>query len=193
MLSKMNNSTTSTANVLSECLIQKILCHLSYKEAIKNSANDLIFGGPTFTLYPLPIFKILATTPLRELDLSFCNLKCVSLSSGVFANCHSLRKLSLTFVLLDENMLQTLLNSCPLIVSFVLKCCSGLEKIELLNLQKIKSVSISKAGNQRVKIQASTLEHLSYNGHGPEELDVVECHNLKSLDLSHVAISDGFL
>ncbi|KAG5573427.1 hypothetical protein H5410_063193 [Solanum commersonii] len=40
-------------------------------------------------------------------------------------------------------MLQTLLNSCPLIVSFVLKHCWGLKNIELLNLQKIKSISIT--------------------------------------------------
>ncbi|PHT39091.1 hypothetical protein CQW23_22664 [Capsicum baccatum] len=128
---------------------------------------------------------------LRELVLEYCNLMPVSLSSGV-VNCNCLRKLSLLYVTLDEHMLQTLLKSCPLIVSFILNCCLGLEKIELLNLQKIKSVSIRKLKNQRVKIEASTLEHLSYSGFS-EGLDVVECQNLKYLELSDVYISDGFL
>ncbi|PHT39198.1 hypothetical protein CQW23_22771 [Capsicum baccatum] len=110
----------------------------------------------------------------------------VSLSSGVLLNCNSLRKLSLSYVTLDENILQTLLNSCPLIVSFILKFCSGLEKIELPNLRKIKSVSIRICKNQRVKIEAPTLEHLSYFGLCLSEgLVVTECQNLKSLDLTH--------
>lgn len=51
------------------------------------------------------------------------------------------------------------------------------------NLQKIKSVLIWKAGNQLVKIQAPTLEHLSYVTE-PEmspKLDIVDAPNLVSL------------
>ncbi|KAF3622047.1 putative F-box protein-like [Capsicum annuum] len=101
----------------------------------------------------------------------------VSLSSCVVMNCNSLRKLSLSFVTLDESILQTLLNSCPLIVSFILKFCSGLEKIELRNLQKIKSVFIRICKNQRVKIEAPTLE-VSYFG------------LLKGLDVTEYDLSD---
>ncbi|KAK4368856.1 hypothetical protein RND71_012648 [Anisodus tanguticus] len=163
--------------------------------ALQNDVKNLVFRGLVFTLYPLTILKILATKSLRELVLWACNLKCVSVSSGV-ANCDSLRKLSLLSVSLDENMLQTLLNSCPLMVSFIIKDCRELEKIELLNLQKIKLVSISKSRNQRVKIQTPTLEHLSYSGYLSDELDVIECQNLKYLDLldiSYMWTSDGFL
>ncbi|KAM3327054.1 hypothetical protein P3S67_002180 [Capsicum chacoense] len=156
--------------------------------AIQNGVKDLVL---THGSYRLHIFTILAAKSLRELVLEYCNLMPVSLSSGV-VNCNCLRKLSLLYVTLDEHMLQTLLKSCPLIVSFILNCCLGLEKIELLNLQKIKSVSIRKLKNQRVKIEASTLEHLSYSGFS-EGLDVVECPNLKYLELSDVYISDGFL
>ncbi|KAM3248680.1 hypothetical protein P3L10_010449 [Capsicum annuum] len=106
--------------------------------------------------------------------------------------CDSLRELSLIIVHLNENMLQTLLSSCPLIVNFLIQHCNELKKIELLNLQKIKSVSIFISHNQCVKIQASTLEHLAYFGDSKEStvLDVVECQNLKSLELSHVKISE---
>ncbi|KAF3653661.1 hypothetical protein T459_07569 [Capsicum annuum] len=63
---------------------------------------------------------------------------------------------------------------------------SGLEKIELPNLRKIKSVSIRICKNQRVKIEAPTLEHLSYFGLCLSEgLVVTECKDLKSLDLTH--------
>ncbi|XP_016475642.1 uncharacterized protein LOC107797287 [Nicotiana tabacum] len=118
----------------------------------------------------------------------------VSLSSGV-ANCNSLRKLFLSEVFLNDNILQTLLTSCPLIESFILKHCFGLEKIELSNLQKIRSVSIWTLGKQHVKIQAPTLERLLYCGHikEPRLLDIVECQSLKSLKLSCVCIFDGFL
>ncbi|KAG5588588.1 hypothetical protein H5410_049022 [Solanum commersonii] len=167
-----------------------------YTNAVKrpNGVKDLVFGAYSFPLYHMPIFKILAVKSLRELVLNECDLMHhVSLSSGV-TKCKSLRNHSLNGVNLDENMLQTLLNSCPLIVTFNFKYCSGLEKIELLNLRKIKSVSIRthRQINQLVKIQAPTLEHLSYTGLS-KELEVVECQSLKSLDLSYVTMSDGFL
>ncbi|PHT39092.1 hypothetical protein CQW23_22665 [Capsicum baccatum] len=156
--------------------------------ALQNGVKYLIFRVSKFSL---PIFTILAAKSLRELVVWGCTLMPVSLSSCVVMNCNSLRKLSLSFVTLDESIIQTLLNSCPLIVSFILKFCSGLEKIELRNLQKIKSVFIRICKNQRVKIEAPTLE-VSYFGL-LKGLDVTECQNLKSLDLTNVIISDGFL
>ncbi|XP_059310028.1 FBD-associated F-box protein At3g52670-like [Lycium ferocissimum] len=161
--------------------------------ALQNGVKDLVYRDfSCSSSYRCPIFTILAAKSLRDLVLWCCNLKLVSFTSSV-ANCNSLRKLSLIAVHLDENMLQTLLSSCPLIVSFILEYCDGLEKIELLNLQKIKSVSIRTQQNRLVKIQAPTLENLTYSSYSSEEFDVVECQNLKSLDISHVTISDGFL
>ncbi|KAM3327052.1 hypothetical protein P3S67_002178 [Capsicum chacoense] len=147
--------------------------------AIQNGVKDLVLTPGS---HRLPIFTILAAKSLRELVLEYCNLMPVSLSSGV-VNCNSLRKLSLLNVKLDENMHKTLLNSCPVIVSLILRYCAGLENIELLNLQKIKSVSIQKCKNQHVKIEASTLEHFSYSSFFFKGLDVFECQNLKSLEL----------
>ncbi|XP_060180925.1 putative F-box/LRR-repeat protein At5g02700 [Lycium barbarum] len=158
--------------------------------ALQNGVKYLVFKVASISL---PIFTILAAKSLRELVLEGCTLNMpVSLTSGI-ANCDSLRKLSLSCVSLDEHMLQTLLSSCPLIVNFILKDCDGLEKIELLNLQKIKSVFISTQRNLPVKIRAPTLEHLSYSGYLSDELDVVECQNLIFLDVSYVLTSDGFL
>ncbi|KAG5611655.1 hypothetical protein H5410_022936 [Solanum commersonii] len=155
--------------------------------AVTNGAKYVFFKVYNFLL---PIFTILAGKSLTELVVESCTLIPVSFFSGV-TNCTSLRKLSLT----DENMLQTLLNCCPLIVNFIFDLCWGSKKIELLNLHKIKSVYIKNMRelNQLVKIQAPTLEHLIYEGYISGKLDIVECENLKSLDISHVKISDGFL
>ncbi|WMV26220.1 hypothetical protein MTR67_019605 [Solanum verrucosum] len=159
--------------------------------AVTNGAKYLFFKVHNFSL---PIFTILAGKSLTELVVECCTLIPVSFSSGM-TNCNSLRKLSLTDVNLDENMIQTLLNCCPLIVSFIVDQCWGSKKIELLNLHKIKSVYIKNRRelNQLVKIQAPTLEHLTYDGYILGKLDIVECENLKSLDISHVKISHGFL
>ncbi|OIT33258.1 hypothetical protein A4A49_52654 [Nicotiana attenuata] len=167
--------------------------HLLYKGTCSLSPSIYKRIDTLNPSYPLPIFTILASETLRELVLTDSDLMSVSLSNGV-ANSHSLRKLSLSRVSLDENMLHNLLNSCPLLVGLVLEYCPGLKMIELLNLQKIKSLSIWAKINQRVIVQAPTLEHMSYFGYLSEELDVViECQNLKSLDLSYVMISNGFL
>ncbi|XP_070040698.1 putative F-box protein At1g49610 [Nicotiana tomentosiformis] len=121
--------------------------------ALQNGAKDLVYRDTSSTdpLYPLPIFTILAAKSLTKLVLTRCDLMHLSLPGGV-VNCNSLRELSL---------LQTLLTSCPLIVNFIIEHCTELKKIELLTLQKIKSVSIWIKRNQRVKIRAPTLEHLS--------------------------------
>ncbi|XP_070040732.1 uncharacterized protein [Nicotiana tomentosiformis] len=124
-----------------------------------------------------------------------CDLMHLSLSSSHGVSCDSLEKLSLSGVRLDDNMLQTLLSSCPLIVNFVVEDCIGLENIELLRLQKIRSVSIGTKRNQHVKIHAPTFEHLFCFGalKDPPTLDIAECPNLKSLELSRLRIYDGFL
>ncbi|PHU19893.1 hypothetical protein BC332_11044 [Capsicum chinense] len=72
-----------------------------------------------------------------------------------------------------------------------IKWCDTLsifEKIDLLNLEKIKSVFIKATKNERVKTRAPTLEHLSYSDssyYSSGNLDVIECQNLKSLELKH--------
>ncbi|KAF3646274.1 hypothetical protein T459_07893 [Capsicum annuum] len=126
---------------------------------------------------------------IGELVLYGCDLKRASLSSGV-VNCNSLRILSLRHVDLDKNILQTLLNSCPFITSFICDFCRGLKKIEILNLQKIKSITIWKRSiYQHVKIHAPTLEHfLCYSADRDAkyqcipELDIIDAPNLLSLE-----------
>ncbi|XP_059285932.1 putative F-box/LRR-repeat protein At5g02700 [Lycium ferocissimum] len=164
--------------------------------ALQNGVKYLVCAV-SVPSYPFPISTFLVSESLRELVLTGCDLMNLSLSTSQVANCQSLRKISLTDVRLDNNVLQTLLNYCPLIVDVIIMYCRLLTNIELRNLQNIKSVSILSSGshNKSVKIQAPTLEHLSYSGSWKEfiVLDIVECQNLKSLKLSHMTISEGFL
>ncbi|KAH0683133.1 hypothetical protein KY290_021722 [Solanum tuberosum] len=159
--------------------------------ALENDVKSIFYRVPNFAL---SIFIILEAKSLRELVVECSKLMPVILFSSCIPNCTSLRKLSLTRVKLDEYMLHTLLNCCPLIVNFIFEYCIGLEEIELLNLRKIKSVTIKTRTEpkQVVKIRAPTLEHLSYHGYLSENLDIIECENLKSLDISYMEMS-GFL
>ncbi|XP_055811843.1 putative FBD-associated F-box protein At5g56690 [Solanum dulcamara] len=145
--------------------------------ALQNGVKDLSLY---FTSYPVPIVTILAAKSVRELVLQGSNLMPVSLSSSVVI-CNSLRKLSLSHVRLDENILQTLLNSCPLIVSFILEYCSG-------NLRKIKSDSMKvlKIHHHRGigEIDTPNLVSLDYMGNQIPELKIAR----ESSQLEHSEI-----
>ncbi|WMV47477.1 hypothetical protein MTR67_040862, partial [Solanum verrucosum] len=130
------------------------------------------------------IFKMLTAKYFRELVLRNCILVYFSsLPTSHVGNCHSLRKLSLNNVTVDDNMLQGLLTNYPLIDNLIILHCRGWKKFEGRNLQKIRSLSITIKSEQLVKIQAPTLEHLSYSIYFLGKLDIAEYLNLKSLEL----------
>ncbi|XP_027767627.1 F-box/FBD/LRR-repeat protein At1g13570-like [Solanum pennellii] len=124
----------------------------------------------TISSYPLFIFSILAVNSVRKLVLEYCTL----LPSVVVVNCNSLRKLSLSYLTLDENMLQTLLNSCPLIESFTFVSSWGLET---MNTQKIKSVSLKFLKIQHCggiwEIDAPNLVSLKYTWEDIPQIKIV--------------------
>nr|XP_025888723.1 F-box/FBD/LRR-repeat protein At1g13570-like [Solanum lycopersicum] len=159
--------------------------------ALQNGVKDVVceVNVPS---YPFPISAFLISKSLRELVLTGCDIMSLLLSTSPM-NCHSLRKLSLCDVRLDHHVLQTLLSCCPLISNLEIKNCSLLTKIELRNLQNIKSFHISPTDETlSVKIQALPLEHLSIF----EQIvafDIIECQNLKSLELSLLSISQESL
>ncbi|PHT33715.1 hypothetical protein CQW23_25515 [Capsicum baccatum] len=136
--------------------------------AIQNYVKDLEFGymdsGYSTLLYldPLPVFTMLTAKSLRKLVLKDCDLTKATLwSSGSVATYYdSLRELSLLGVRLNDNMLQTLLATCPMIVHFTIKHCVGLSKIELRNLQMIK-MNLKSLKLSCVKISDGFIEHLT--------------------------------
>lgn len=165
--------------------------------ALKNGLKDLNYRNKVNSSYPFPIFKFLKS--LKSLVLKNCHLmQHISLSTTDHVM-NNLTTLCLSRVILDDNMLQTLLTSCPLIVNLLISRCTGLEKIEVRSLKKIRSLTIKITNtNHPVTIQAPTLEHLYYSCPYSklENLDIVdECQALKSLKISCSKITDpnGFL
>ncbi|KAM3325340.1 hypothetical protein P3S67_000465 [Capsicum chacoense] len=85
------------------------------------------------------------------------------------------------------------------IVDLTITECHLLTTIELGNLQNINSIYIStsfNAQNSSVRIQSPTLKRLTYFINNVKEsapFDIIECQNLKSLELSRMEVSEGFL
>ncbi|KAK6780941.1 hypothetical protein RDI58_023125 [Solanum bulbocastanum] len=156
---------------------------------LQNGVRHLVYRDVRYsTSYPFPILKFVGSNFLRELILTGCDLMHISLSSiSYVAKSHSLRKLSLSCVRLDMNMLQILLNSCPFVVDLVIEHCTGLKSIELLNLCNIRSLTIRI--HQPVTIQAPALEHLTYSSYCLKQLHIIDYENLKSLEISYMEVS----
>ncbi|WMV44866.1 hypothetical protein MTR67_038251 [Solanum verrucosum] len=130
--------------------------------ALQNGVKDVVCKVPS---YPFPISAFLASKSLRELVLTGCDIMSLSLSSDhQRMNCRSLSN-----VRLDHNVLQTLVNCCPLIVDLMIEKCSLLTKIELRNLQNIKS--------DIGEIDASNLVSFDYVGYEIPELKITNVSN----------------
>ncbi|XP_049406413.1 putative F-box/LRR-repeat protein At3g44810 [Solanum stenotomum] len=161
--------------------------------ALQNGVRHLVYRDVTHSkIYPFPIFKFLEANFLGELVLMGCDLMHVSLSNtSNVVICCSLRKLSLSRVRLDKNMLQTILTSCPFIVDLIIRNCTRLKNVELRNLPKIKSLAIDI--DHPIKIEAPTLENLYYSSFCLNKLNIDKYKNLKSLEISCTKISDIYL
>ncbi|XP_015158340.1 F-box/LRR-repeat protein At3g26922-like [Solanum tuberosum] len=121
--------------------------------ALQNGVKDLVFRVPSH-LTSYPLPMLTILATKSLRELVLTGCDLYCVSlSSGVVNCYSLRKLSLT-------------------------------QIELLNnLPKIKSVFIRKSGTQLVKIQAPSLEHLSYFTGGEEfAMFDIDAPNLVSLE-----------
>ncbi|KAK4731176.1 hypothetical protein R3W88_024164 [Solanum pinnatisectum] len=151
--------------------------------ALQNGVTELVYRNLGY-YSSFNIFKMLTAKHLRELVLEDCNLVYFSsLPTSYVGNCHSLRKLSLNNVTLDDNMLEGLLNNYPLIDNLIILYCRGWIKFEVRNLQNIRSLHIMIEKKQSLEIEAPILEYLYYFSYSLDELDI-EYPNLESLELS---------
>ncbi|KAG5586998.1 hypothetical protein H5410_047432 [Solanum commersonii] len=157
------------ADLLPECLIQKILYLISYNQA---SLQNMVASVVDSSL--LGIHCKLLGRSYKESGHNHGEVW-----EGGVVNCNSLRKISLSNVRLDENMLQTLLNSCLLIVSFILENCSGMKvlKIKSDSLKVLKIIQYYKIFD----IDAPNLVSLDYTGSEIPELNIArESSQLKN-------------
>ncbi|WMV10120.1 hypothetical protein MTR67_003505 [Solanum verrucosum] len=141
--------------------------------ALQNGVKDLSCEV-SLPSYPFPIFTFLAPKSLRELVLLGCNLildHSLSITTTQVISCHSLRKLSLTEVGLDDNMLRALLNCCPLIDDFIIEHCRLLTKkrFKICGSPSVKFLAIENCKGLQ-EIDAPNLVSLEYNGDQIPEL-----------------------
>ncbi|KAG5587006.1 hypothetical protein H5410_047440 [Solanum commersonii] len=165
---KKNSRDQPTADILPESAIHKILSYLTFKEAAQMS--------------------ILSKTWLRA-SLTHPNLKFTFGSS--YENMVKIMeryrdgkipidKFEFINIAISQDYLSFLIDKC---LGIALQ--NGVKDVR--NLQKIRSLSIKKNIEQLVIFQAPTLQHLSYfSSYSLEELAIVECHNLKTLEVSFI-------
>lgn len=166
-----------------DCLFSE---DLAFPLIVKWLDIALTNGGKDLSLYltshPWLVFT---EKSVRELDVQECTLLPFSLSNGV-VNCNSLTKLSLSDVKLDENMIQTLLNSYPLIVSCIFEYCSGYKTIILKRLSQVslKLLKIKYCGGIW-EIDAPNLESFEYTSDEITQLKISsELTQLKHSEIS---------
>lgn len=106
--------------------------------------------------------------------------------SGTAINTNlSLKKLSLSFVSIDEVKLQNLLDNCPELEDFELNMCCGLTSVKIIDLHKLKNVKLVLRDEiEEVEIRASHLSSIDYSGYGDCEINISACENLRRLALT---------
>ncbi|XP_027120898.1 putative F-box/FBD/LRR-repeat protein At5g44950 [Coffea arabica] len=147
--------------------------------------------------YPILPKAIFEATSLVELCLSGQS----ELEPEVIKmiRCHSLRKLCLVDVRLDEMMLEKIMSSCPLIEVLEISLCVGLANVKLSKLQELKECRIVLRNIGCVEIEAPGLKDFycwnsivrSYLRPLPP-IRMYTCNNLKRLSLNDIGIKDEF-
>ncbi|KAL5753401.1 hypothetical protein ACOSQ2_023908 [Xanthoceras sorbifolium] len=153
----------------------------------------LTFG---YEWYNLPKI-VLCAESIDLLELKGCRL---GLPTNVKLSC--LRKLCLSQVYADDQVIETLVGGCPLIEEMSLSDCHGFNSIELSGLDRLndinilynKGVQLNNRGLERVVIKALNVHSLAFVGRLDAcEINVAYCKNLKSLSLGSTFIKDEWL
>ncbi|XVF24981.1 hypothetical protein REPUB_Repub13aG0174100 [Reevesia pubescens] len=172
------------------CLVDKWI-RLAVENQVRNLHLHLIFqDGP----YPLPETVFLAKS-ITVLKLNRCKLDHPH-SSNAF-RFHSLTKLELVEVSLDELMIQKLTSNSPLLEDITLRHCWGFAYCRVPKLQKLRTFDISSHSEdlKSIEITAPNLRKCYLHCYQLErqlyKINLTECHDLRNLCLSgHNLIAD---
>ncbi|KAL3520815.1 hypothetical protein ACH5RR_018964 [Cinchona calisaya] len=141
--------------------------------------------------------RILEVGFLTEFSVKGCRLE-QKIGENQMIRCCLLRSLSLEYVYTNEDTLESLISSCPLIESMKFVCCPGLERIKAVNNShnnsRLKNFSVIKCGKTSVvEVQAPNLESFYCFSVVPVIFKLYEsCLNLKKLSLKSLSIEDSF-
>ena len=121
--------------------------------------------------YSLPQI-VLEAKPISALRLAKCKLE-----PNCKFYCSHLKILALNIAHLDEQVIQNLTLSCPLIEAFRLHKCGGLEQLQVSSLPQLSLVKVSACREiSRIVIEVPNLQTFCYeNMHLYGELKNVQC------------------
>ncbi|XVF25091.1 hypothetical protein REPUB_Repub13aG0184000 [Reevesia pubescens] len=185
--------------------IQKFVLHMTHYNSelttrmdqwidlgVKNNIKELELHVPgnLRRFYSLPKCVFAANT-MTALRVYGCKLgPCNDL------NLSNLQKLCLGKLYVNEQMIENLIHSCPLLEDFRLIYSIRLKTFQVSNLPKLKRVDLHTcSGLQEVKLQAPNLETFWFLGkkNMPCKIDLSTCSALKSLTLEDIKLKDELL
>lgn len=150
--------------------------------AMENGVKELDFEVITDknSVYALPQ-TIFSAKLLTSLKLFGCKLE---QPPSHCANLHSLKKLSLDEVYVNDQMVQSLVRECRVLEDLSFFYCFGLKRLRISEAHKLKSLIFHFQYQDLVEIDVPSLQQLELSfSRVPRLLDVAECPHLKKLSL----------
>lgn len=152
---------------------------------VKDLTIDVCCTEPWYTLPN----SVLVTKSITVLELRGCKLEPpIDLDLP-------LRKLTLSGVCVNDQIVHTLIASCPGIEELSLNNCFGLKSLKISSLLGLKYIFLAPPhGFQSVEIEALHLRSFHFFGDRmPCEINVSTCVNLRSIELAYVTITERWL
>lgn len=170
-----------------ETYISRCLCY-AVASNVKEIKLELLFYLKLYTLPPV----VFSAKSLVALELQGCKLECfrsdVELSS--------LRKMSLSRVDVNDQVLENLIAGCPLIEHLNINACDGLKNLELSSPGKLQIFKVYNEGSELGRVYINGVNvHTADILMLPEscEINITSCKNLKCLNLFTLSITDEWL
>lgn len=170
------------------------------QKVIENGAKEVDFGIdlPGYLHFKKPYSMpdaIFAAKSVTVLKLFGCNVK---LEESFCIKLHSLQKLALKEVQMDDHLLRRIVTCCPLIEDISLRFCWGFKKIQVFELLRLKKFEIYShlSKPESVEIKSPSLEsfHCSFTVRSVKPIVSVDaCQGLKSLILSGSFVTELLL
>lgn len=155
----------------------------SLKSNVEELNLDFFMSGGR--RYILPQSVLLAKS-ITVLMLSGCRLE----SHCCDINLSSLKKLSLVKVRTNDQIIHNLVAGCPVIEDMRFEFCYGLENIHFSALPKLKAIKLESSKLKMVELEASNLYYACITAYYASEINLVQCKNLKELNLEAQCIAD---
>ncbi|GAY62627.1 hypothetical protein CUMW_219370 [Citrus unshiu] len=162
---------------------------LSY--AFASNVKELKLDVGCCRIYNVPQI-VFYLKSIYVLDFEFCKLEPPRSTVTLL----SLRKLCLSFVHVDDEVIRDMVAGCPLIEYIIINNCPGLKSLQLLGLNKLKEIKLdsNRCGLERVYINGVNVHSVDIKVYlEPCEVNVSSCKNLTHLRLDGLSITDKWL